>query len=304
MITRATATILFTDLVGSTELRSRLGDTATEALRRRHDDALAKAVTDHGGRVVKGLGDGVMASFAGASDAVAAAVAIQQAIDRLNRSGKAPAPLEVRVGLSAGDVTIEEDDVHGTPVIETSRLCGAAQGGEVLAAELVRALAGSNIDCTFVPVGPLELKGLPAVVPAVRVGWEPFTTSSIRMPTLLTDLGRIFVGRDSDPSAASCSLRSARRSVGLAIRGTARPSSTPRRWPATKAITTCSSERPLPTPERLFRALPSKSTMSASPCSRPPWPLSGRERPPFALGSSRQPVGAPHVDRRTGRRGG
>src|SRR5688572_22413892 len=127
---RTMAVVLFTDLVGSTELRGRLGEEAAEELRRRHDRLLTEAVEGHGGRVVKGLGDGIMATFAGAADAVDAAVAIQQAIDRLNRSGKTPVPLAVRVGLSAGDVTFEEDDVHGTPVVQAARLCAAAQGGE------------------------------------------------------------------------------------------------------------------------------------------------------------------------------
>ncbi|MGH9008749.1 MAG: adenylate/guanylate cyclase domain-containing protein, partial [Acidimicrobiia bacterium] len=139
---RLTATVLFTDLVGSTELRGRLGEEAAEELRRRHDRLLTEAVEANAGQVVKGLGDGIMATFAGASDAVAAAVAIQQAVDRLNRSGKAPVPLGVRVGLSAGDVTFEDDDVHGTPVIEAARLCAAAEGGEVLIADVVRVLAG------------------------------------------------------------------------------------------------------------------------------------------------------------------
>jgi class 3 adenylate cyclase len=75
---RATATVLFTDLVGSTELRGRLGDDAAEELRRAHDRLLTEAVEGNGGRVVKGLGDGIMATFTGAADAVAAAVAVQQ----------------------------------------------------------------------------------------------------------------------------------------------------------------------------------------------------------------------------------
>ena len=197
-MSRTTATILFTDLVGSTELRGRLGEEAADELRRRHDEGLSKAVADHDGRVVKGLGDGIMATFAGAADAVAAAVAIQQAVDRLNRSGKAAEPIAVRVGLSAGDCSFEDDDVHGTPVIEASRLCAVAGGDEILASELVRGLAGSGTDTTFVSVGPLELKGLDHPLVAVRVGWEPVAVSTIPMPALLTDIGRIFVGRDAE----------------------------------------------------------------------------------------------------------
>jgi class 3 adenylate cyclase len=194
-VSRATATVLFTDLVGSTELRGRLGEEAADELRRKHDQLLAQAVDANNGRIVKGLGDGIMATFTGASDAVTAAVAIQQALDRLNRSGKVPVPLAVRVGLSAGDVTFEDDDVHGTPVIEASRLCATANGAEILAAEVVRILAGEH---DYVAVGPLELKGLDHPVSAVRVGWEPVAVSGIPMPALLTDVGRIFVGRDAE----------------------------------------------------------------------------------------------------------
>ena len=156
---RTMAVVLFTDLVGSTELRGRLGEDAADELRRRHDQLLAQAVEANNGRVVKGLGDGIMATFAGASDAVAAAVAIQQAVDRLNRSGKASVPLAVRVGLSAGDVSFEDDDVHGTPVIEAARLCAAAGGGEILAAEVVRALAGSTGGHDYVSGRPSGVEG-------------------------------------------------------------------------------------------------------------------------------------------------
>jgi class 3 adenylate cyclase/tetratricopeptide (TPR) repeat protein len=194
---RGVAVVLFTDLVGSTELRGRLGEEAADELRRKHDQLLAQAVESSKGRVLKGLGDGIMATFAGASDAVTAAVAIQQAVDRLNRSGNAAVPLAVRVGLSAGDVGFEDDDIHGTPVIEAARLCAAAGGGEILAAEVVRVLAGSSGEQRYAPVGPLELKGLDHPVAAVRVEWEPVTVSSIPMPQLLTDVGRIFVGRDA-----------------------------------------------------------------------------------------------------------
>lgn len=95
--------MVFTDLVGSTDLRGRLGEDAAEELRRTHDRLLAGAVESNGGRVVKGLGDGVMAAFSGALDAVAAAVAIRQAVDRLNRSGKTPVPW--RCGSASRPVT-------------------------------------------------------------------------------------------------------------------------------------------------------------------------------------------------------
>ncbi|HEV8626960.1 MAG TPA: AAA family ATPase [Acidimicrobiia bacterium] len=196
-MSRATATVLFTDLVGSTELRGQIGEEAAEELRRTHDRLLVEAVEAHSGQVIKGLGDGIMATFAGAADAVAAAVGIQQAIDRRNRSGTGQAPLSVRIGLSAGDVTFEDGDVHGTPVIEASRLCAAASGGEIMLSEVVRLLAGLADD-GVTDRGFLELKGLSKPVSAWVVPWEPTAASLIPMPALLTDVGRIFVGRDAE----------------------------------------------------------------------------------------------------------
>jgi class 3 adenylate cyclase/tetratricopeptide (TPR) repeat protein len=191
------AVVLFTDVVGSTVLRGRLGEEAADELRRKHDQVLAQAVEANNGRVVKGLGDGIMATFGGAADGVAAAVAIQQGIDRLNRGGKAAVPLAVRVGLAAGDVSFEDEDVHGTPVIEASRLCGAAGADEILVSDIVRLLAGLA-DEELGDRGRLELKGLPKPVAAWEVHWEPAAVSRVPIPPLLADVGRIFVGRDAE----------------------------------------------------------------------------------------------------------
>ncbi|MCA1842794.1 MAG: AAA family ATPase, partial [Actinobacteria bacterium] len=195
MTERSTAIVLFTDLVGSTELRARLGEDAADVLREQHDALVSGAIEANRGTVVKNLGDGIMATFAGASDAVGAAVATQQAIERRNSSN--PTALGVRIGISAGDVVFEKDDCFGTPVIEAARLCAAAQGGQILASEIVRWMARSG-GSTFTPMGSLELKGLAEPVPTVEVGWEPLAQSSVPLPTFLTDIGRIFVGRDGE----------------------------------------------------------------------------------------------------------
>jgi class 3 adenylate cyclase len=196
---RSTAIVLFTDLVGSTALRSRLGEDAAEELRRDHDRLIASAVEANRGRLVKHLGDGVMATFTGASGALAASVAMQQALDRHNRSGTSDAPrLEIKIGISAGDVAFEGEDCFGTPVIEAARLCAAAGGGRILVTEIVRALAGSTEGHKFAPVGALDLKGLPAPVPACEVNWSPLPGPLLPMPGVLTRAGRIFVGRDEE----------------------------------------------------------------------------------------------------------
>jgi class 3 adenylate cyclase len=176
-----TATILVTDLVDSTAQRVRLGEERAEVLRRTHDGLVADAVTAHGGEVVKGLGDGVLALFGAAADAVAAAVAVQQAVSA--HSGRhREEVLSVRVGISAGDVTLEDGDCFGTPVVEASRLCAESAGGEILVADLVRLLARGRGGHEFVSVGERVLRGLPEAVSVARVGWSAAPPASAPIP--------------------------------------------------------------------------------------------------------------------------
>ena len=174
-----TATVLFTDLVGSTALRSRIGEEAADQLRVKHDALISDAIVVNRGLVVKHTGDGVMATFSAAVDAVAAAVAIQQAVDGHNRRS-ADERMEVRVGISVGDVTFEGDDCFGLPVIEAQRLEAAADGGQILCAEIVRHLARGRGGHEFDSVGELDLKGIPDPVPAVAVLWDPVV--QVEMP--------------------------------------------------------------------------------------------------------------------------
>jgi class 3 adenylate cyclase len=195
-----TATILVTDLVASTELRARLGEEQAERLRRLHDRLLRTSVETHGGVVVKGLGDGVLASFPETAGAVAAAVAIQQAADA-HTQRHPELPIILRAGLSAGDVTVDDGDYFGTPVIEASRLCTAAEGGHILAAELVRLLARGRGSHEFATVGELELKGFPEPVGAVEIRWQrgPAGPPGLLFPELLGTGGELgFAGRTAE----------------------------------------------------------------------------------------------------------
>jgi class 3 adenylate cyclase len=166
-----TATIVVCDLVASTELRVSVGEERADAVRRDVEAALGQAVSAHRGTVVKGLGDGVLALFPGAADAVGAGVAMQQATTRLAR--EVGGTLGLRVGISAGDVSLEDGDCFGTPVVESSRLCAVAASGEVLVADVVRVLARGRGGHAFEPHGPVELKGFPEPVDAWSVPWEP-----------------------------------------------------------------------------------------------------------------------------------
>jgi class 3 adenylate cyclase len=191
--------VLFTDLVGSTELRVRLGEDAADELRRVHDRMLAEIVVAHGGSVVKGLGDGVMASFLSSADAASSAIAIQQAAE-LHRRRHPERAFVVRVGVSVGDVSLEGGDIFGVPVVEASRLCEAANGDEILVAELVRTLCRGRGGFQFEPYGALELKGLAEPLVTCRLFWEPAedmaegAEPSLRFPPLLS-ANTAYVGR-------------------------------------------------------------------------------------------------------------
>ncbi len=182
-----TATILFTDLVSSTELRTRLGEDVADTLQQVHDRMLAEVVTDAGGEVIKGTGDGILAVFSGAADAVAAGVAAQQAAHAHSQS-RPDLAFELRVGVSVGDVAREGGDVFGSAVIEAARICDTAVAGQVLVADLVRALARGRGGFDFESVGALELKGLPEPVPACQVRWEALAgpvDAEVPFPSLL-----------------------------------------------------------------------------------------------------------------------
>jgi class 3 adenylate cyclase len=195
-----TCTILFTDLVGSTELRSRLGDDAFDARRRDHDKLITDALARHDGELVKHEGDGVMAVFASAADALSCAIAVQQGLARERRRDEAP--FVARVGVSAGDVSEEAGDFHGTPVVEAARLCSAAQGDQILAADVVRVLAGTRGGHQFELVGTLELKGLAEPLTTWAVAWAR-EASRVEIPSRLGELAArgACVGRDNELEA-------------------------------------------------------------------------------------------------------
>jgi class 3 adenylate cyclase/tetratricopeptide (TPR) repeat protein len=168
-------TILFTDLVGSTELSREVGDHAADALRRSHFQVLRSAIAATGGTEVKTIGDAVMASYSSAADAVDGAVAMQQGVHRQGqRDGR---PLGMRIGLSAGEATFEDGDWFGTPVVEASRMCAAAEGGQILAADIIRVLAASRTSHELRPVGDLTVKGIPEPFAACEVAWSPESTA-------------------------------------------------------------------------------------------------------------------------------
>jgi class 3 adenylate cyclase len=178
------ASVLFTDLVDSTATASRLGPDQAERLRQTHFGLLRGVIEATGGTEVKNLGDGLMVAFTSPSRALACATGMQQAIARHNE--RAHEPLGVRIGLGVGEAVEEDGDYFGDPVVEASRLCAAASGGQILTTDLVRAMVGRHAPQVFHPVGALQLKGIPEPVAAVEVRWEPLVTEGrVPLPSAL-----------------------------------------------------------------------------------------------------------------------
>lgn len=150
--------IMFTDLVASTPMADQYGDLVAAGIQRSHDAIVAAAVTEHGGDVVKFTGDGALARFSTASGALRAADRIVEAAECQTGEPDGPS-LAIRVGLNAGEPIEEAGDLHGSAVNLAARVCGAAEGNEVLVSAAVRDLA-SGKGFHFSDRGRALLKGV------------------------------------------------------------------------------------------------------------------------------------------------
>jgi class 3 adenylate cyclase len=162
--------VMFTDVVGSTELLDRFGEDEAHALRRRHFELLRGPVGDHRGREVKNLGDGLMVVFQSPPTAAACGLEMQRAV------GACEDPLQLRVGIAAGETVREEDDHFGRPVVVAKRLCDVADPGAVLVSGPVRGLLPDSA-VERRPLGPLTLKGLSEPVTATLLRAHPLAAA-------------------------------------------------------------------------------------------------------------------------------
>jgi class 3 adenylate cyclase/pimeloyl-ACP methyl ester carboxylesterase len=162
-------TILFTDMEGSTSLTQRLGDASAQELVRAHDTIVRESLLAHGGSQIKHTGDGIMASFPSASGALESAIDIQRAFARLNQN-HADLPIQVRIGLNAGEPVREQDDLFGHAVQLARRVCDKAAPGQILASNVVRELvAGKGF--LFADQGESALRGFEDPVRLYEVRW-------------------------------------------------------------------------------------------------------------------------------------
>jgi class 3 adenylate cyclase len=149
---RVLATLMFTDIVGSTERAAELGDGRWRELLARHDRLVHAEIDRAAGRLIKSMGDGVLATFDGPARAVRCAMAIGEALR--------PLQLEVRAGVHTGEIEVIGDDVGGVAVAIAARVAAAAVANQIWTSSTVKDLtAGSGL--TFEDAGEHELKGVP-----------------------------------------------------------------------------------------------------------------------------------------------
>ena len=148
---RVLRTLLFTDLVDSTQIASRLGDARWRELLSEHFVGVRAELERFQGREVTTTGDGIVATFDGPARALHCAAAIRR---RANADD-----LHIRAGVHVGEVELVGDDVRGVAMHEAARIMAAAGTDEILVSELTRALAGAT-ELKFEDRGTRELKGL------------------------------------------------------------------------------------------------------------------------------------------------
>jgi class 3 adenylate cyclase len=162
-------TILFTDIVGSTSLTQKVGDEAAMELLAVHDKIVRDALSDLGGREIKHLGDGIMASFVSAASAVKCATRVQREVTKHNKE-KQDLSFQVRAGVAAGEPVEHHNDLFGCTVQLASRLCSHAQPEQILVSNVVAELCEGKL-LPFQELGELALKGFDHPVRAHAVSW-------------------------------------------------------------------------------------------------------------------------------------
>ena len=162
------ASVMFTDIAGSSALAAALGDRAWSPIVTRHFAEVRRNVEAAGGQFVKSLGDGTLSSFPSARAALGAAGDLQRAL-----AARTTEPhLAVRIGLHTGDVVQTQDDFFGNVVNKAARITAMAEPATVLVSDVTRAMVGGDTGYGFTDMGRIELKGLGGDHRIFRLDWR------------------------------------------------------------------------------------------------------------------------------------
>ncbi len=169
MVQRRLVAILVADVVGYSRLMEVDEEGTLAALQQRREELIDPSIAEWRGRIVKLMGDGVLAEFVSVVDAVACAAAIQRGMVERNASGAAAPGLELRIGINLGDVIVQGDDIYGDGVNVAARLETAAAPGGVCIARSVFDQVRHRLDLPYQDLGALKVKGLQEPVHAYAI---------------------------------------------------------------------------------------------------------------------------------------
>ncbi|MGH9005294.1 MAG: AAA family ATPase, partial [Acidimicrobiia bacterium] len=203
---------MFTDVEGSTDLRTRLGDDAAQKLLHQHEEIVRAMLPEHGGREVKALGDGFLATFASARRALACAAAIQQSFAAQQWASPEEA-LRLRIGINAGEVVEESGDVFGQAVHAAARVAAKAKGGQVLVSELVHRLVGPVPDLNLRDAGRFRLKGFSERWRLFELVWTDTRPAAAPVRRARTPL----IGREAELAGLRAALADAMSGTGSLV---------------------------------------------------------------------------------------
>jgi class 3 adenylate cyclase len=167
---RPLTTLLATDLEDFTPMIERLGDMRAQAIMHAHNELMRSCLRRYQGREVAHTGDGILASFRSAANALGCAIAMQRALTEHNRRHPLT-PLRARIGLHAGMPLPEEDRLFGSCVNITVRVCSVTRAGSILASEAVLGQLGAH-DFRFREHGYVKLKGISVPQQLHELAWQ------------------------------------------------------------------------------------------------------------------------------------
>ena len=169
---RRLAAIMAVDVAGYSRLMERDESGTLVKLKAHRAERLEPALARHGGRLVKLTGDGALAEFASAADALSAAIEFQQAMADANRGQSEDTRVIFRSGVHLGDLIVDGGDLYGDSVNLASRLEAQAPAGGIVVSRAVHEAVGTRLKATFDDLGELALKNIERPVRAFRVDWE------------------------------------------------------------------------------------------------------------------------------------
>jgi len=172
-VDRKLVAILAADVVGYSRLMGEDEAGTLNALKAHRAELTDPVITVHGGRIVKLMGDGVLAEFVSVVDALESAVAIQRGMAERNADVPAERRIEFRIGINLGDVIVDGDDIYGTGVNVAARLETLAEPGGICLSDRVVEQVEGKLDVGFIALGPQTVKNIDTPINAYKVLFDP-----------------------------------------------------------------------------------------------------------------------------------